>query len=192
VFERFTDKARRGLVLAQDEARALGHNFIGTEHILLGLLGVGDSVGSRVLLAEGLTAERVRHLTLEMVGAEPSGLRVDDSEALASIGIDLDSVREAVEESFGEGALERATRSRKRRVSLGAPPFVPRAKKVVELSLREALQMGHNYIGTEHILLGIIREGEGVAAKILVETVGPLDELRAKVIDEVTRLRPGA
>jgi ATP-dependent Clp protease ATP-binding subunit ClpA len=192
VFERFTAKARQTLVLAQEEARAMRHNFLGTEHILLGLLRVEDGVAGRVLLAEGLTVERVRDATLEIVGAGPGTnlLRVEDSEALASIGIDLDSIKEAVDESFGAGALDRAMR--KRGKTVGAPRFVARAKKVMELSLREALALEHNYIGTEHILLGIIREGEGVAARILADNVGPLPELRAKVIDDLRRLRPGA
>jgi ATP-dependent Clp protease ATP-binding subunit ClpA len=192
VFERFTAKARQSLVFAQEEARAMRHNFLGTEHILLGLLRVEDGVAGRVLLAEGLTVERVRDATLEIVGAGPGAnlLRVEDSEALASIGIDLDSIKDAVEESFGAGALDRAMR--KTGKSLNGPPFVARAKKVMELSLREALALKHNYIGTEHILLGIIREGEGVAARILADNVGPLHELRAKVIDDLRRLRPGA
>ena len=122
MFERFTDEARRVLVLAQEEARLLNHNFIGTEHILLGLIHQGDGVAAQ---------------------------------ALGSLGIRLEAVREAVEETIGPA----------RTSTTGSPPFTPRAKKVLELSLRESLQLGHNYIGTEHILLGLVREGEGVAAK---------------------------
>jgi ATP-dependent Clp protease ATP-binding subunit ClpC len=139
VFERFTDRARRVLVLAQEEARLLNHGFIGTEHILLGLIHEG----------EGLAAE-----------------------ALAALGISLEAVRAEVEETIG--------------VSGSAPmdpvPFTPRAKKVLELSLREALQMGHQYIGTEHILLGLVREGEGVAATVLVGLGAELPRVRQVVI----------
>ena len=126
LFERFTDRARRVLVLAQEEARLLNHSFIGTEHILLGLIHEG----------EGLAAK-----------------------ALESLGISLEAVREKVEETIGPAGS----------APTGSPPFTPRAKKVLELSLREALQLGHNYIGTEHMLLGLVREGEGVAAQVLAE-----------------------
>ena len=118
MFERFTDRARRVIVLAQDEAKLLNHNFIGTEHILLGLIHEGEGVAAK---------------------------------ALESLGIALEAVRAQVEEIIGQG----------QQVPTGHIPFTPRAKKVLELSLREALQMNHSYIGTEHILLGLIREGEG-------------------------------
>ena len=124
MFERFTDQARRVVVVAQEESRKLGHDYIGTEHILLGILGAGESVAVQ---------------------------------ALASLGVSLEAAREQVEEIVGRGSHQ---------VS-GHIPFTPRAKKVLELSLREAIQLGHNYIGTEHILLGLIREGEGVAAQVL-------------------------
>jgi ATP-dependent Clp protease ATP-binding subunit ClpC len=139
MFERFTDRARRVLVLAQEEARLLNHGFIGTEHILLGLIHEGD----------GLAAE-----------------------ALESMGISLEAVREKVEETVGPAGSG----------STGSPPFTPRAKKVLELSLREALQMGHNYIGTEHMLLGLVREGEGVAAQVLIELGAELPRVRQTVI----------
>jgi ATP-dependent Clp protease ATP-binding subunit ClpC len=126
VFERFTDRARRVVVLAQEEARLLNHNYIGTEHILLGLIHEGEGVAAK---------------------------------ALESLGISLEAVRQQVEEIIGQGGASPS----------GHIPFTPRAKKVLELSLREALQLGHNYIGTEHILLGLIREGEGVAAQVLVK-----------------------
>ena len=124
MFERFTDRARRVVVLAQEEARMLNHNYIGTEHILLGLIHEGEGVAAK---------------------------------ALESLGISLEAVRQQVEEIIGQG----------QQAPSGHIPFTPRAKKVLELSLREALQLGHNYIGTEHILLGLIREGDGVAVKIL-------------------------
>ncbi len=139
MFERFTDRARRVVVLAQEEARLLNHNYIGTEHILLGLIHEGEGVAAR---------------------------------AMVSIGIELKKVRAQVESTIGKGAAE----------PKGHIPFTPRAKKVLELSLREALQLGHNYIGTEHILLGLIREGEGVAAQVL-ETLGAdLSQVRQQVI----------
>ena len=138
MFERFTDRARRVVVLAQEEARLLNHDYIGTEHILLGLIQEGDGVAAR---------------------------------ALQSLGISLDAVRARVEDIIGRGDEQ----------SPSHIPFTPRAKKVLELSLREALQLGHNYIGTEHILLGLIREGEGVAAQVLVELGGDLERVRQEV-----------
>src|ERR1043165_3617503 len=139
LFERFTDRARRVLVLAQEEARLLNHNFIGTEHILLGLIHEGEGTAAK---------------------------------ALESLGITLEAVREKVEETIGPAGAS----------TTGSPPFTPRAKKVLELSLREALQLGHNYIGTEHILLGLIREGEGVAAQVLVKLGADLNRVRQQVI----------
>ena len=139
VFERFTDRARRVVVLAQEEARLLNHNYIGTEHILLGLIHEGEGVAAK---------------------------------ALESLGISLEAVRAQVEEIIGHGGPAPS----------GHIPFTPRAKKVLELSLREALQLGHNYIGTEHILLGLIREGEGVAAQVLVKLGADLSRVRQQVI----------
>jgi len=139
MFERFTDRARRVVVLAQEEARMLNHNYIGTEHILLGLIHEGEGVAAK---------------------------------ALESLDISLTGVREKVQEKIGPG----------QNAPSGHIPFTPRAKKVLELSLREALQLGHNYIGTEHILLGLIREGEGVAAQVLVELNADLNKVRQQVI----------
>ncbi len=139
MFERFTDRARRVVVLAQEEARMLNHNYIGTEHILLGLIHEGEGVAAK---------------------------------ALESLGISLEAVRQQVEEIIGHG----------QQAPSGHIPFTPRAKKVLELSLREALQLGHNYIGTEHILLGLIREGEGVAAQVLVKLGADLNRVRQQVI----------
>ncbi len=141
MFERFTSRARAMMVLAQVEARSLNHNYIGTEHILLGLVHEGEGVAA---------------------------------EALESLGIGLDSVRQQVEEIIGRGEQTRAPS--------GHIPFTPRAKKVLELSLRESLQLGHNYIGTEHILLGLIREGDGVAAQVLVRLGADHDRVRAQVV----------
>src|SRR5690242_2014292 len=139
MFERFTDRARRVVVLAQQEARTLNHNYIGTEHILLGLIHEGEGVAAK---------------------------------ALESLGISLEAVRQQVEEIIGQG----------QQAPSGHIPFTPRAKKVLELSLRESLQLGHNYIGTEHILLAMLREGEGVAAQILVKLGADLNRVRQQVI----------
>jgi hypothetical protein len=138
MFERFTDRARRVVVLAQEEARMLSHNYIGTEHILLGLIRDGEGVAAR---------------------------------ALESLGISLEAVRQQVEEIIGQG----------QQAPYGHIPFTPRAKRVLELSLRESRQLGHNYIGTEHILLGLIREGQGVAAQVLVGLGADPNRVRQQV-----------
>ena len=139
MFERFSERARRVVVLAQEEARMLNHNYIGTEHILLGLIHEGDGGAAR---------------------------------SLESLGISLDAVRQQVEEIIGRG----------QQAPSGHIPFTPRAKKVLELSLREALQLGHGYIGTEHILLGLLREGDGAAAQVLVTLGADLNRVRQQVI----------
>ncbi|HUP86280.1 MAG TPA: Clp protease N-terminal domain-containing protein [Acidimicrobiales bacterium] len=192
MFERFTDRARHALVIAQEEARGLGHNFLGTEHLLLGMLVEAQGVAGRVLLEEGLTADGVREAIAMTIGRSTSPV-VDEATALATIGIDLDQVTAAVEEAFGEGALDRERslgRRRSRRLQ-GGPPFVPRAKKSLELALREAIALGHSYIGTEHLLLGVLRLGEGVAYELLAERTD-VTQLRPKVVEELSRLRPGA
>ena len=140
MFERFTDRARRVVVLAQQEAAGLNHDYIGTEHLLLGLIGEGEGVAAR---------------------------------ALGGLGISQDAVRQKVEEMVGRG---------KEAPPSGHIPFTPRAKKVLELSLRESLQLGHDYIGTEHILLGLIRESAGVAAQALVQLGADLSRVRQQVI----------
>jgi ATP-dependent Clp protease ATP-binding subunit ClpC len=139
VFERFTERARRVVVLAQEEAGMLNHNYIGTEHILLGLIHEGEGVAAK---------------------------------ALESLGISLEDVRADVEQIIGRGESAQA----------GQIPFTPRAKKVLELSLRESLQLGHNYIGTEHVLLGLAREGEGVGAQVLQKRGADLESVRARVV----------
>jgi ATP-dependent Clp protease ATP-binding subunit ClpC len=182
MFERFTDRARRVLVLAQDDARALGHNFLGTEHILLGLVEEADGVAGRALSAFGLDAATVRADIGEIVGC-PGGVgNPRDAEALRSIGIDLDEVITAAAETFGASRVFKAMQTPGSGKG-GRPAFVPRAKKVLELALREALTLGHNYIGTEHLLLAIIREGEGVAAQILVKRTPGLAAVREAVIE---------
>jgi len=146
MFETFTDRAQRVVVLAQEEARMLGHNYISTEHILVALIHEGEGVAAK---------------------------------ALESLGISLDAVRQQVEEIIGQG----------QQAPSGQIPFTPRAKNVLKLSKREATKLGHNYIGTEHILLGLIREGEGVAAQVLVNLGAELNRVRQQVI-QVLRGEP--
>jgi ATP-dependent Clp protease ATP-binding subunit ClpA len=140
MFERFTDRARRVLVLAQDEARAMEHNFLGTEHILLGLVAEGEGVGAK---------------------------------ALTELGVAHDDLRNRIVQVVPQGDPGTAS---------GAPPFTPRSKQVLELALKEALEMNHNYIGTEHLLLGLIREASGVAAQVLIASGLDLTAVRAKVL----------
>ncbi|MBA2576781.1 MAG: Clp protease [Euzebyaceae bacterium] len=161
MFERFTAAARQVVVGAQEQARLLGHNHIGTEHLLLGLFGDSASVAARVLTGLGVERDHI----LEGV-AEHIGPSQPDAQALATLGIDLDEVRRKAEEAFGPGALGR---TRRRGKVTGHVPFTPRAKKVLELSLRESLRMKHRWIGPEHVLLALLREGQGVAAVLLSE-----------------------
>jgi ATP-dependent Clp protease ATP-binding subunit ClpC len=147
MFEKFTERARRVIVLAQEELLLLRHDRIGTEHILLGLIREGEGVAAR---------------------------------SLESLGVSLEAVRQQVEEIIGRGE----------QAPSGHIPFTPRAKKVLEFSLREALQLGHNYIGTEHILLGLLREGDGVAAQVLVRLGADLNRVRQQVVQELAGL-PG-
>ncbi|GII20640.1 hypothetical protein Pme01_02370 [Planosporangium mesophilum] len=174
MFERFTTEARQLVVLAQQEARELKHPSIGTEHLLLALLDSGSG-GAHVILREaGLTRERVVADINRLVRPESVPLGDGDAAALEAIGIDLDAVREKVEEIFGPGALrppqpEQRQGWLRRKVVGDHRPFSFRAKKVLELSLREAVVLKHRFIGPEHILLGLLREGSGLAAKILSE-----------------------
>jgi ATP-dependent Clp protease ATP-binding subunit ClpA len=170
VFERFTKKARRTVEEARKEANARGDMAVDSQHILLGLCRVEDSVAAGVLAESGLTYEIVQRAVSEQAGAGVS------ADALATIGIDLGAVRDAVEESFGPGAFERVARGK--RAKLSGPPFTPRAKKVLELSLREAIALHHNYIGTEHILLALVRDGSGVGGTVLRELTGGSDVRR--------------
>jgi ATP-dependent Clp protease ATP-binding subunit ClpA len=203
VFERFTDRARHVVELAQEEARGLRHGWIGTEHLLLGVLGEERGVGRRVLDGLGVTAEDARAWIRQEVGEGLDPVEPSDGDALRSIGIDVAEVRRAVEDAFGPGALERATARRRRRGGrslrggrcstrsdlTGRIPFSPRSKKVLELSLREAVRLGHGYIGTEHILLGLVREGDGLAAMFLHRRGISADRVRAAVGDELRRGR---
>jgi ATP-dependent Clp protease ATP-binding subunit ClpA len=187
MFERFTNEARTAVMAAQQEARRLGHDCIGTEHVLLALFR-GDGIAARALAGLGVAADAVEHEVVTFVRPGPFGAA--DAEALGAIGIDLDEVRRRLEASFGPGALRwRPGRRGNRRGPLPGRhiPFSPRAKKVLELSLREALRLKHNYIGTEHILLGLVREGEGLAALVLTKLGADLEAVRAKVLDELRR-----
>jgi ATP-dependent Clp protease ATP-binding subunit ClpA len=176
MFEHFTDRARGAVVLAQEEALGLHHSYLGTEHLLLGLLRDSTSVGRKALDRLGVRFDDVRSEVVRVVGEGPAATPSEqDAEALRAIGIDLDEVRRRVEETFGEGALERVApsglgRQRTRCAPYaGRAPFTPRAKKVLELALRESKALHHQYIGTEHILLGLVREREGLAAEMLAE-----------------------
>ena len=196
MFERFTDRARAAVKGAQAEARALRHESIGTEHLLLALLdddpsGAGGGVAGEVLRAAGVTAADMRARIEDHVGRGPKVLGDADAAALREIGIDLDLVRAKIEQTFGEGALRPPSRPHsrglfglgRRRPAYERSRFSPRAKKVLELSLREALRLKHSYIGTEHLLLGIVREGEGLAALVLTEGGVSLEDLRQRVLD---------
>jgi ATP-dependent Clp protease ATP-binding subunit ClpC len=214
LFERFTERARQVVVLAQDEARALKHNYIGTEHILLGLLREEEGLAARVLESLDITVEEVRAQVARIVGQgdevttgqipfTPRAKKVlelalrealslghnyigtehillgllREEEGLAarvleSLDITVEEVRAQVARIVGQGD----------EVTTGQIPFTPRAKKVLELALREALSLGHNYIGTEHILLGLVRENEGVAARILLDFDADAEKIRNEII----------
>jgi ATP-dependent Clp protease ATP-binding subunit ClpA len=164
MFERFTDEARAVVMGASVHAEGLRHGYIGTEHLLLGILDAPASRAGQVLGAHGVTGEWVTAEVERIVGRGDPDL---DAEALATLGIDLDAVRERVERTFGPGALSRRTCRRRVLRTGGERPFTPRAKKVLELSLREAVHRGDHVIGAEHVLLGLLREGDGIAARIL-------------------------
>ena len=175
MFERFTDEARNAVVAAQREASALDHGWIGTEHLLLALLADADGRGGRVLRDFGVDVAWARSEVERIVGRGEPDL---DADALATLGIDLDAVRERVERTFGAGALSRR-RCRRGLMTGGALPFTARAKKALELSLREAVAMGDDHIGSEHVLLGLAREGDGVAGGILRSRGIDRDAVRA-------------
>ena len=164
MFERFTDEARQSVVAAQRHAVALHHGWIGTEHLLLGLLDDDEHPVAGVLAAHGVTGPWVGAEVERIVGRGEPDL---DADALATLGIDLDAVRERVERTFGPGALARRPGRRRGPAHGSRRPFTPRAKKALELSLREAVARGDAFIGGEHLLLGLLREGDGVGARIL-------------------------
>jgi len=190
MFERFTRAARDVVRTACDEAESLGHRRVGTQHLLLGLLREEDGVAYAVLRDAGMSRERVHADIERLVGSRSGILSDEDAAALKTIGIDLDTVLSRIEESFGPVAPVPAA-PEPRRGLFGrvrdAGRFGPRARKALELSLREAIRLRHNYIGTEHILLGILREGDGLAAKILTDAGLTLDGLRRQVLAALDR-----
>ncbi|GGS07184.1 ATPase [Micromonospora fulviviridis] len=183
MFERFTDRARAVVRHAVDEARTEGRRPVGTEHLLLGMLADGDNLAVRVLSAGGIRADDLRAAVARHTAHGVDGLGAADAAALREIGIDLAAIVARIEESFGPDALREAAPAPRR--WWGRRPdngrFSPRAKKVLELSLREALRLRHHHIGTEHILLGLLREGNGLAALVLTEAGADLDDLRRRV-----------
>jgi ATP-dependent Clp protease ATP-binding subunit ClpA len=191
MFERFTHAAREAVVRAQAEARGLDHALIGTQHLLLALVADETAAVALALRDDGVDEVYVRNEIIRRVGAAAPDFDplpdadAEDTAALKAIGIDLDQVRRAIEENFGPGALRlpRGTAPKRRGLlrrfyASGHTPFSPRAKKVLELALREALRLKHNFIAPEHIMLGILREGQGLAAQILAETNVDVAELR--------------
>ena len=226
MFERFSGRARRVVVQAQHNARRYGHNFIGPEHLFLGLVTNEDDPASALLRDLGLTQERTEAEFSRLTRSQPTGppgskaplpppagpsagpLAGLDAEALAAIGIDLDEVRTRIEATFGPGALSRAVppqqrgparrrllrRDRRGPVRSGPDnaritahshiPFTPRAKKVLELSLREAVGLGDNYIGMEHIALALLRIQDGVAPQLLARLDVSPDTLRAALLEQ--------
>jgi hypothetical protein len=215
MFERFTEEARAVVIAAQQESARLGHPVIGTEHLLLAMFEDAAATGT-VLREAGVTKDRVEAEIVRLVPPtddrldEPwsgdgsddvgsDGLDDADAAALRAIGIDIDAVRAKIEESFGPGAMnvpvgdtdEPGERwwlaSRRRRRRSGHRRFAPRTKKVLELSLREAIRLKHSWIGSEHILLGLIREGQGLGAAVLVRQGVSLDDLRRRTIAALDR-----
>jgi len=195
MFERFTHAARDVVVSAQAQARGLGQSWVGTEHVLLAMLAdengpVALAVRDKGVDAAFVRAEIIRRVPPAAGAAEPlPDADAEDAAALKAIGIDLDAVRKAIEENFGPGSLrlprDTAPPSRNplRRLYGGGnhTPFTNRAKKVLELSLREAIRLKHNFIAPEHLMLGILREGKGLAALILADADVDFDKLRADV-----------
>ncbi|MFI5937230.1 Clp protease N-terminal domain-containing protein [Actinoplanes sp. NPDC051494] len=204
MFERFTHAARDVVIRAQAEARDLGQKPIGTEHMLLALLAdpAGPIATTAALTERGVDARHVRAELIRRVGtgtADPAAFGqadaadAEDREALKAIGIDLDAVRRTIEENFGPGALRLPRDTKPRRKGLlsrfsssGHSPFSDRNKKVLELSLREALRLKHNYIAPEHIMLGLLREGNGLGARILAEAGVDVGRLREQVTRSLT------
>jgi len=186
MFERFTDRARQVVVLAQEDARTRRHHYIGTEHLLMGLFGVPDGIAANVLRSLGASREDIDAEIARVVG--PGSATGDLArDVLATIGIDLDEVRRQTEEAFGPGALERTRAGQQRpgRVPRGHIPFTRRSKRVLEQSLREAIGLRHNYIGTEHILLGLLAVRDGFAEKMLRTRGVTYDVTRATIVTRI-------
>jgi ATP-dependent Clp protease ATP-binding subunit ClpA len=182
MFERFTKGAREAVIGAQREARKLGHAHIGTEHLLLAVLNPHAGLAASAVRAADVTHEDAERVVAEQVGTGAEELGPADADALRRIGIDLDEVRRTVEAAFGPGALEARRRARKRHM-----PFTSNAKKVMEIALREALGLQHNYIGPEHILLGLIRCDGSTALRVLAALDITPETIRSRVMDELRR-----
>lgn len=176
MFERFHADARTAVVLAQEEARGMGHNWTGTEHLLLGLAAQHATPATEALHSTGVEISELRGRVARL---DHHGQPLD-ADALATLGIDLDEVRRAAEEAFGPGALNRQARGKRGRAH-GHIPFTPRAKKALEHGLKAAVRRGHNYIGAGHVLLGVVEDEDGAAARVLRAAGTDLVELRAEV-----------
>ena len=194
MFERFTGAAREVVVRAQQEARRFGHPWLGTEHLLLGVLAQPDAAGVRALAELGVTVDAARAALSRVVGI--GGLGPGDADALRTLGIDLDEVRHRVEAAFGPGALDQPPPQRARprlrwggrgRCEPASPagrlPFMPRAKRALERSLREALALGDRHIGVEHILLGLLDPKGNMAVELLRHLGADPDAVRARVLN---------
>jgi len=192
MFERLSPDARQAVASAQAEARRLHHNYIGTEHLLLGLMAQPETLSARLLVEHGLDRPVAEAAILRLLGACEPGPDELDANALETIGIDLSTIREKVEASFGPGALDREpARTRTGRLGSGRHvPFTARAKKVLELSLREALRLKAGQIVDGHLLLGVLREGEGLAAKVMAEAGIDFDVLRAEIDTQLSAPPP--
>lgn len=207
MFERFSTEARGVLVAAQEQARSLGHEWVGTEHLLLGVAAQVNGPAAEALAEVGLDLATLRRAVVETVGANdaaggPTALRAEDEVALRSVGIDMNVVRAKVEEVFGRGALDQPLPTvrqrrrwlRRRRGGCRHPrtrgphrPFAPKAKKSLELALRESIALRHDRIGPEHVLLGVLRIRDCLAAMILVSRGVRLDDLRSRVLAHIGR-----
>ncbi|GAA3106183.1 Clp protease N-terminal domain-containing protein [Streptosporangium carneum] len=184
MFERFHREARQTVVLAQENARRLRHGLIGTEHLLLGLLDQRGTLSARVLGGHGLDYEHAYRAVARLVPRRPG--EALDAEALESIGIDLSAIREKVEAAFGPGSLDRApTTTRRGRLSGRHIPFSPRAKKTLELALREAIALRQKAIHDGHLLLGILRDGGGLASRVIADAGIDPATLRREIVGEL-------
>ena len=194
MFERFTLPAREVVTGAQEHARQLRHPYVGTEHLLLALLDQQAGVASAVLRDAGVDASRVRRDVERLIGPGPRALTAEDAAALSTIGIDLAAVLARIEQSLGPDALTPSPCPPRRRDWLRRRQsqrsrslrFAPRAKKVLESSLREALALRHDHIGAEHILLGLLSEGDGVAAQVLTDSGVDLHQLRRATLSALS------
>ena len=183
MFERFTTQARSVVTIAQQEAREFGHPNVGTHHLLLGILDEPDTAGGRALGGLGIDGNEVRD-EVRRFEHDRVAFSEEDVDALRSVGIDLDEVRRTVEEAFGPGALEGSTSGR-RGLGAGHVPFTAESKKALELALREAIHLGHRFIGTEHLLLGLVRDEGCSAARIVAARGADRERVRAEVLRQI-------